>query len=185
MTNAQRLSALQDDELDSASTSRLLDALAQEPPLRATWERYHLIGQVIRGEQIDLTHCGIAERVRAALDDEPLPFVSRRRLRLPMRRRHAMSMALAATVAFVALFTAPLLFQDVPRQLAHTPPAPTTTVAVIAADAPRSDQRWNLDRPDLASKLDLFLVTHQATASTTSANSMLPYATLVGYPAPR
>ena len=107
----QRLSVLLDGELDPANTSRLLDALAREPPLRDTWERYHLIGQAIRGEHIDLAHRVVANRVQRALAAEPVILAGRRRHRWPRARRPMAGVALAATLAFVALFAAPVLFQ--------------------------------------------------------------------------
>ncbi len=182
MTDEQRLqlSALQDGELDAASTSRLLDAVARESSLRATWERYHLIGQAIRNEHIDLTHRDLAERVRRALIAEPVPLTQHRRHRWLRARRPVVGVALAATLAFVALFAAPVLFQPAPTNL--TPAAFTPT---FAGYAPLPDRHWRLDRPELASKLDRFLVTHQATAPATGAKGMLPYATLVGYDEPR
>lgn len=88
--------------------------------------------------------------------------------------------ALAATLAFVALFAAPALFQHAP-----TNPTPATFTQTFAGYAPLPDSRWQLDHPELASKLDRFLVTHQATAPATGAKGMLPYATLVGYEPPR
>jgi sigma-E factor negative regulatory protein RseA len=48
-----------------------------------------------------------------------------------------------------------------------------------------AERRWHLDRPDLASKLDLFLVNHQEAAPAAGVKGMLPYATLVGYEGPR
>ncbi len=182
MTDEQRLqlSALQDGELDAASTSRLLDAVARESSLRATWERYHLIGLAIRNEHIDLTHRDLAERVRRALSAEPVPLTQHRRHRWLHARRPVVGVALAATLALVALFAAPVLFQPVP-----TNPTPAAFTPTFAGYAPLPDRHWRLDRPELASKLDRFLVTHQATAPATGAKGMLPYATLVGYDEPR
>jgi hypothetical protein len=47
----QSLSAVIDDEADAFELRRVLDELERDPSLRETWERYHLIGNVLRGER--------------------------------------------------------------------------------------------------------------------------------------
>ncbi|WP_295404600.1 sigma-E factor negative regulatory protein [uncultured Thiocystis sp.] len=180
----QRLSALQDGELDPASAARLLDALAEDASLRKTWERHHLIGLAIRGEHFAHEHRMIADRVRESLALEPLRIVPRRRER-PTRLQSSslVGMALAASVVFLAIFVAPTLWQE-----AAIRSSGATQATPLASREPLPDRmngRWQLDRPDLASKLDQFLVTHQETAPATGAKGMLRYATFVGYELPR
>jgi len=181
----QRLSELQDGELDSTSVTRLLDDFACDPSLRGSWERYHLIGQAIRGEPLDLEHRRIADAVRCALDAEPVILAHRRR-RWPGRHQlqRAAGMALAASVAFAVFLMGPMFYQDLLQDDQPVASSPRFVERAVAP-APASTQRWHLNRPDVANKLDLFLVTHQATAPTTGAKGMLPYATLVGYELPR
>ncbi len=179
----RRLSELQDGELDPASTSRLLAAVGRDPTLRATWERYHLIGHAIRGERSDPAFRTIADRVGRSLANRPARILplrrdSRKGLALPS----IAGIALAASVALVAILMAPGLLER--------PASGTSSVATASQWASRESRpdvggRWHLDRPDLASKLDRFLVTHQETAPATGAKGMLPYATLVGYEVPR
>jgi sigma-E factor negative regulatory protein RseA len=173
----QRLSALQDDELAPAQVPALLDALAADPELRERWERYALIGQAIRGEAIDPGTRELADRVRAALVSEPTVLCPHRlqRTRSQGIRRYA-GLALAASVALVAILTAPTLLRE---------PIDSGAVGSVAVRMAERQglplQRWHLDQPELASKLDRYLVTHQATAPTTGAKGLLPYAMLVGY----
>lgn len=47
----QSLSAVIDGEADAFELRRVLDELERNPELRAAWERYHLIGSVMRGER--------------------------------------------------------------------------------------------------------------------------------------
>lgn len=177
----QRLSALQDGELDSASVSRLLDAMVADPALRATWRRYNLIGHAMRGETIDLAQWSIADRVRDAMVAEPTILAPRRVERSRWRRAQRLAgFALAASVAFVVFLAAPALFQ-----YANLTPETTTDAPLLVERETVPLRRWQLERPELASKLDLYLVTHQATAPATGARGMLPYATLVGYDLPR
>ncbi|MCK7582924.1 MAG: sigma-E factor negative regulatory protein [Chromatiales bacterium] len=172
----QRLSALQDDELAPAQLPALLDALAGDPELRERWERYTLIGQAMRGEAIDPAARALADRVRAALASEPTVLCPQRLERASRRwtGRHT-GLALAASVLLVAVLATPIFVDD---------PVGPTLGPVAARLVERQSlplHRWHLEHPALASKLDRYLVTHQATAPATGAKGLLPYAMLVGY----
>ena len=70
--NEQRgeaLSALLDGELDEQDRGELLDRLSGDEMLRHRWARYGLIGEVMRGDA--MAAGDLAERVRAAVDEEP------------------------------------------------------------------------------------------------------------------
>jgi sigma-E factor negative regulatory protein RseA len=180
----QRISELQDGELDPAVTARLMDATAGDPDLRATWERYHAIGLAIRGEPVHASRRGIADAVRERLAQEPTVLLPRRRdAGRRTTKRPIAAIALAAAAAFLAVFVAPGLFNGVGSLPSVPATAPTFAaqpdVVVIPA------RRWDLEHQELANKLDLFLVNHQETAPTTGAKGMLPYATFVGYEAGR
>ena len=174
----QRLSALQDGELAPAQLPGLLDALTADSELRACWERYTLIGQAIRGEAITPEARILADRVRTTLTTEPTILCPRRPERVSRRwsRRHYTGLALAASLALVAVLTTPrFLGEAVDPALVD----PVATRLIERESVPL--QRWNQERPELASKLDRYLVTHHATAPATGAKGLLPYAMLVGY----
>jgi sigma-E factor negative regulatory protein RseA len=199
----QRISELQDGELDSAGTARLVEALAGDPELRASWERYHAIGLAMRGEPVLAARRGIADAVRERVALEPTvlaprPFESLRRHGM----KSAAGIALAAAAAFTAVFVAPSLMA--PGVFAPTSPGRGLSDETMALESRSASlptfasgpsngppptlhpaKRWDLDHPELVNKLDLFLVTHQETAPTTGAKGMLPYATFVGYEAGR
>lgn len=180
-THKQRLSELLDGELASAATQQLLDTVAEDTQLRATWERYHLIGQAIRRESIKPAYRTCADEVRRRVASEPTVLAPGHRWR-PTRRgiRRTGGLAVAASVAIVAALTAPALLRDAQPSLND----PAESVRLVERES-ISMQRLQIERPQLADKLDLYLVTHQATAPATAAKGMLPYATLVGYEAPR
>lgn len=173
--NRLRLSELQDGRLDAGHTAHLLDAMGCDQSLGATWERYQLIGLAIRGEGFDPRHREIAERVRLALDAEPA-VLAKRRLHPISRKRiqRAAGFAIAASVASVAYINGPAL-------LGVLAPQPAGEAQLAAQDPAPDNERWHLDRPGLENKLDVFLVTHQATVPEAGPRAMLPYATLVGY----
>ncbi|MTW21732.1 sigma-E factor negative regulatory protein [Allochromatium palmeri] len=173
----QRLSELQDGELAPAQVPALLDAMAADPELREHWERYTLIGQAMRGEAIDPAARALADQVSRALATEPTILCPRRLGRVPRRwTRRYTGLALAASVLLVAVLATPVFLSD------PIGPAAVGSVAARLVEPPSIPlQRWHQDRPELASKLDRYLVTHQATAPANGAKGLLPYAMLVGY----
>ena len=65
----EKLSALMDGEtLDS----ELLTELSRDSGMQKTWEGYHLVRDVMRGDTADVLHFDISARVMAAIESEPL-----------------------------------------------------------------------------------------------------------------
>lgn len=167
------LSNLQDGELDRAELPQLLDAVADDPTLRRTWERYHLIGQIIRGESHAPLPQSVAQRVRMALATAPVETVPLPRRFRPLRGHRRQRLAIAASLGGVAVLLALAMFDR-----SASPDRADMAQAFTPADA-ASGGRWHLDQPQLASKLDRFLVTHQETAPISETKGMLRYATFV------
>lgn len=200
----QQISALIDGELSSAENNTLLSSLKDNPELKATWGRYHLISDALRGEQIQVEVFNIAERVRARIDDEPA-IIS-----IPKSRdvthssekdngvhwlKPAVGVALAASVAGAVIMVMPDFStnpgQIQPMQVADSN---TTTVApqpmqLVASISPvtrtysqSSGTRWkNLAQPEIESKLNRYLVDHNELASPSGMTGVLPYASFVSY----
>jgi len=222
-----QLSALVDGELTAHNALPLCDALQRDPALSATWERYHIMGQVLRGERVAWDARAVAVAVREQLRHAPPPEVSRAVSNRPRAWRSPFAgAALAAAAAFLAVFAVPSLYQG-PESIAISPQPLVERIAVggerVASDerpvgrglgaaaaamatgpgipgtrpgddpalatrptlsqpAPaRPNRRWQTDRDELASKLDLFVVNHQETAPAAGVKGVLPYVTLVGY----
>jgi sigma-E factor negative regulatory protein RseA len=182
-----QLSALVDGELADRKALSLRDALDRDPALSTTWERYHLIGQVLRGERVSLDARGVAAAVRERLRSESAPPTAELAVaRVRVWRPPFAGAALAAAAVLLAVFAVPGLYQGPESApLARTPLAAAAPFA-LTADAREFDEvqqprRWQTDREALASRLDLFLVNHQEATPVAGVNGMLPYATLVGY----
>ncbi len=188
----QQVSALMDGELSTRQSSGLLSSLEQDTEQQALWERYHLIGNALRGDAIHADYRCIAERVHRSLAKEPTvlaPAASRHRgiHRGINRSIHRFApfagAALAAGTAFLAIFAVPGLFNPT----ADAPPdaQPQTMAAVTSPPDPfRLDskvQRWRGPDPAVERRLDRFLVTHQEKSPTSGMTGILPYATVVSY----
>ena len=63
----ESLSANVDDEADEFELRRVLDEVNKNPELKAAWERYHLIGAVMR-EEVRGVDTNLRERVWSALE---------------------------------------------------------------------------------------------------------------------
>lgn len=103
VTKAERLSALVDNETDAFETRRLIDELIRSDEDLARWERYHLIGDSLRGGMVRIAPRGFLEGVRRGIvEDLPVsepPAVASRTHWL----RSAAGVAVAASVAVVTL----------------------------------------------------------------------------------
>ena len=64
----QQLSALVDQDIDPGELDHLLAQLGQDDALRAGWGRYHLIGNVLRGEAVSVGVHRVAAQVSRQLD---------------------------------------------------------------------------------------------------------------------
>lgn len=189
--NCEQMSALVDDEIDADELDVALNNLSADSALRASWDRYHLIGDALRGETLSRDVDGIADRVREALSDDSLEFVPRHK-GIPRHWLGPMAgSALAASVAVVAVVAWPDIFQDAdpgggfpgaalvdPTLVDHRPPAPTRYMD-------RSSTHWGLKRPEVETKLNSYLVNHQEYAPAAGMKGMLPYTTFASYDAQR
>ncbi len=215
MSEQQRehVSALADGELGTLLLDPTISALDTNKDLRAAWERYSLIGSALRGEPVSPDYRQIAARVAEQLLSEPTPITAARPARhkprlkasgiLQSRRGHYAGMALAASAAFLAVYALPPLFTSSepapsspalalatapvlpPVGTSLAPSAMAQVVGLSPSRAPEGSQRWHLASPALESKLDQFLVNHQASSSLNGLKGIFPYATVVGYEAGR
>lgn len=113
--HSSQLSALFDGQLPPQQTQMVIRRALREPAMRASWERYALIGACLRGEPIS-GPLGVADRVQASIAAErelnilPLPARTAVQARAPggarlsMFGRGALGGAIAAGVAVVSIF---------------------------------------------------------------------------------
>lgn len=147
----EQLSAFADGELPAAETELLLARLARDPALRARWERYHAIGETLRGGLPARYPRGLADAVGAALAGEPTHAGTRRasfaRWAMPLT-----GVAVAASVAVVGV----LLIRD------QAGPA-ASPVAPLTASAERELRGGGVAvdySPRMQAKLGAYVVRH-------------------------
>jgi sigma-E factor negative regulatory protein RseA len=194
----QRLSAVADDAAGPGQAHAMLAEVEQSPALRGCWERYHLIGNVLRGEPINGEYRAIADRVRMVIEHERRPevqgFVDHvRRWLARMDGRPGLLLPAYGGAAAAALALGIVSFGLIPQtdrggsttvDLASVDePAPADDLsglglASLTDGAPRS--RWQATSPALSSKLDRMLVGHRESASASGIKGFIPYAAVVG-----
>lgn len=178
----QALSALMDGELDDAAAARLAEDCRHDPRLRAAWHSYHLIGDVMRSQDLAQPpghDAAFVLRLRERLAAEPVLLApapvampEQRRRRLPSRAWAASAVAAGAmAVGGVLVLTRlqPLEPSPAAAVLAQAPqttpqlPAGTTTVVAqepVPAPAPAAVAQAD-DRLLRDARLDRYLVAHK------------------------
>lgn len=178
-------SALLDGESDPAEHKPLLDRLADNPDARARLARYRLIGDGLRGEPVRADVLGVADAVRERLRREPVvlaPPPQRAMPRVPRWWQPAAGLAIAASVALLAIGLMPRLVSDVPDQV----PATVQVVGVPAATpvfVSGTGTHWTHSNQasEQESRLTRYLADHSEVATRTGMPGIVPYASFVSY----
>lgn len=180
----ESLSALADGECDELEGARVLKLLRGSAELRKRWECIHTARAAIRGERSDLLGADFASKISRAVDNEAhmlvpqrpgSPAATARRWRRPLA-----GLAIAASVAALSIAGLQLLHQPAPGpQIAGYSPAVSQPRAVPAAAI--GGTRWDVQRAEVAQRLNNYLLNHMEYATMGEMQGMLPYSRLAGY----
>lgn len=171
------VSGLVDGELDERSADEVINYLEQNSEARSRWMRYHAISDVVKGHGSARVDSGFADRISAALADEPVILAPRRKKTVPTFIKQASGFAVAATVAVVAVLAVQPengLDSGVQQLADAEPVANTEWVRVV-----NTGVNWNVEKPSVESKLNAYLVNHNSYSS--GVRGILPYAPIVSY----
>ena len=166
----EKISALLDDELDSAEQEEVLRSISRDENLSNTWQRYHLIRAAVRNES--MAHIpGFSERLSTVLLEDtnnvtqlPQPKTS--------LKKWGPGLALAASVAGLVAFSFFTL------QPAQNNPQPAQPVELAQID---QATKWETTTPDQEQALNAFLVEHGEFTPMSSMNGLMAYAKFVSY----
>ncbi|UCD70084.1 MAG: sigma-E factor negative regulatory protein [Betaproteobacteria bacterium] len=158
----ERMSALMDGELEDHEIAGELASIKDDPRREAKWAAYHLIGDVLRGENVIADDFTV--RMHVKLSDEPTVLAPRRWMRRTTRRvvlPLAASLCGAAVVAWLALSNNTILSpQDSPVGPAWVATSPPTEQI---ADLPASEV------------MSEYLMAHQQFSPSTVRQGVVPY----------
>ncbi|WP_019593712.1 sigma-E factor negative regulatory protein [Thioalkalivibrio sp. ALM2T] len=133
----ERLSALVDGETDDFETRRLMDELVKSEEDRGQWERYHLIGDSLRGGMRRTAPANFMDGVHAALADEA-PLSAAHKPAQPRWLKPVAGTGVAAAVAMVTLVGMQMLGPDTGTQEAAPVASETRTPAQVADGVQRT-----------------------------------------------
>jgi len=180
MTDAvnEQLSTCLDGELPAAELDLLLKRLERNPELREALGRYTVIGEALRNAKPVVASRSFADKVMAAVDQEPA--VARRRVRIPpavlRSLRPIAGIGVAATVAAVAIFSVQQA-GVAPGPIAANQPAtaPTAVVAQSDDDAASYIVPTNTSQSAFvpATRLTNYVVAHSEYSSPLARRSVL------------
>lgn len=164
----EQISALMDGELPERELPRVLERLRKDAGLAGRWQRYHMIRDALHDTLPANLRFDLTARIHQALQDEPAILVPQRRIReFRPYLRQAAGMAIAASVAAIAILTFQSIYDESPAAVAANEPA----VELVAQHSPvRTDPR-----------LDAYLVNHNEHSVSTGMQGMLPYVRIVSH----
>lgn len=167
----EQLSALVDDELAETEQALLIRQLVREPGLRERLLDYQVISDALHDKLPERIDTRFHERVHAAIAREA--EIAATPSRLGALLRPLAGMAVAASVAVVAVVTLQAVRQEDPASMPAVATAPGVENYIRAENAP-------LPPAVPARGLDVYLVNHNEFAATRGMQGMLPYVRIVG-----
>jgi sigma-E factor negative regulatory protein RseA len=200
----EQVSAFMDGELEAQATKPVVDRVISEGDLRQCWQRYHLIGDVMRNTLPGRSTVSIASRVSQALKNEPTilspePIVDKSAADAKAHR-HPIGYAVAASVAVVgfltvglvsrqveqpagpdvAVATAPVMDVNSPVVTASVLPAATTQVSPSVVTVASSDSQ-PLAEEQVSPKLQEWVLNHEFSSFSASRHGVPPNVRLVTF----
>lgn len=171
----EQLSAFMDDELPAAEERLLLARLERDPELRAVWERYHMISDVMR-DALPRQRVAVADRVMAEISQvSPM----RRRGRLSGWLKPAVGVAVAASVAMVAVVNLPQRNAAMPSEV--VPGLSNSSGQSLLAPGAVKSAAWEQVQPETRNQLNRYLMQHTQHSSRRPIQGMFPYAHIAVY----
>ena len=167
----EQLSALVDDELEAGEQAMLLRQLGRDESLRNKLARYQLVSDTLQNHLPDRVDPGFHQRIQDAISNEEIPVATPTGMRAASLFRPVAGLAVAASVAVMAVLTLQTVRETAPQPEAVvvSAPAPADYIRAEGKPVPRAS------RP--VRDLDAYLFNHNAF----SANrAMLPYMRIVG-----
>jgi len=164
----EKLSLLMDDQADRAECDHCLERMKDDAELRASWELYHLIGDVLRGTN----DAGLPRSFAARLAAEPTILAPRASAPRPASHsplRYALPIAASvAAVAVVAWIGLPQLQPSPVLQARMAAPVSVTSTPVVP----------------VAHDVGDYLLAHQRFSPSSAMSGVAPYVRTVSESVP-
>ncbi len=170
----EQVSACVDGENETGETALLLRRLSQDDGLRSRWARYHLISDALKKSLPEQLSLELAERIHqaVALETTPHPRFNAARLLKPVA-----GFAIAASMAAIAVFAV----RSLPTATLPAQPEQVASVVNAPHNTRYEGTRWDRTQPEVAARLNAYMLNHSGHTETTGMQSVLPYVRIVGY----
>jgi sigma-E factor negative regulatory protein RseA len=176
----EQLSALMDSELSEREARLIIHGTGQDKALSDIWMRYHLIGEALRQDLPKTINRNFAEKMSRVLENEPHILVSKRRLPSNGWRRPLSALAMAASIAGIAVLGWKTNLQ-LPSAQTPSPAALSPASQAAIQPLPVATVRWSDRQTKTSPRLDRYLMNHQQFKSSTEMDGVSPYVRIVGY----
>lgn len=157
------ISAFMDGETNHTEAHQAVLHLKQNDDCCETWETFHLIGDVMRGDP--LLHKDFTTRFHARMEHEPMLLKPRYSWR--KTANYALSAAASLAAVAVAVVLALVLADNPlkPQPQIAAAPKPETAVAALPQPVPAASQ----------SRVNEYLMAHQEYSPSTTLQGVAPY----------
>jgi len=174
-----KLSSLMDGELHDSD--KWFERLASDAEMKATWKRYHLARDAMKGQLSDYPMLDVSAAVSESLKSEPViiaPLWRRLSPRYVMKQAAGLAVAAAVgTIAVLSVQQAQLLPLDEQVIAAKAAPANATNGQIRQVSF---TTREKLDAA-VESKLSGYLVNHNEYTKSTRVSRVMPYTRIVSF----
>jgi sigma-E factor negative regulatory protein RseA len=158
----EHVSALMDGEANGQEAHQALLRLGDTAEARESWDIYHLVGDVMRGEAVHSVD--VSRRVSAALSSEPTVLAPARSRKVG--KPFAFALSAAASVSAVAV-VGWMAFSS--SNVANSP------AEIARATVPAAVQEQPLVSVPNDGQMNEYLLAHQGISPSTSLHGVAPY----------
>jgi sigma-E factor negative regulatory protein RseA len=163
-----KISAFMDGESAEAETQQALKRLQTDAECKKLWDSYHLVGDIMRGEQI--LREDFVQRLRQRIDEEPTVLAPHAR----WRAANHFAFSAAAAIAGLAVVLTIAFSNNSLRPAADIATGPKIEQDKLAQAAPAERQSQPPHAANQA-QVNEYLMAHQEFSPRTALQGVLPY----------
>jgi sigma-E factor negative regulatory protein RseA len=168
----EKISILMDGELGEREFEEAFSALARDDEAMRAWRAYHVIRDVLHGE--DVLAKNLSSGVAARLAQEPT-VLAPQRAKNPLVRRQWMAFSAAASVAAVALVGWLAFAPQLLPSAGPAGPLVANAPSAVPDSLPRQSLQAPVDRVPLPKSTDDYLLAHQGYSPRLTLQGVAPY----------
>lgn len=183
----ESLSAVIDGEANERVMLGMSRRLSRDTEIRDTLIRYQMIGDCLRGEEVDPRVNGIVTAVSRRLAEEPTVLSPGKKRHRPRWLQPAAGAAIAASVAAMGIFLGPRFISQSEPEIVpksgdlQVVAQPIGDVAPAPSLVSHRETRWKTLENQTQSRLDRYLEKHSQYATQGGVQGVMPYTSFVSY----